>query len=146
MKRKPLSLIAGLSISLLLGIVVIALAVDAVMPPPEPRLQAVTARVLDEAFRPIEPTGVFTPTDVFYLSVRVEHVPAGSIVSARWRYGDSVIITDDQVVGGSDPVHVVGFELRRTNQPWPAGEYSVDVLLDGELQGTPMFSVVADAR
>ncbi len=144
MKRTHLLFIAGLTISLMLGVVAVVLFINSTALEPAIRIQAITSRALDEGFRPLEPTGIFTPSDVLYLSVRAEHVPPHSIVSARWRYGDSIITVDDQVIGSDGPVYIVGFELRRTDQAWPTGDYSVDVLLNGEVLGAAAFSVVTD--
>jgi hypothetical protein len=126
-----------------LGALVVGLLYDATFTQPEStRIQAVTALQLDDAFNPIEPSGVFRPDDVFYLSVRVENAPAHSIVSARWFYEDSVVMTQDQVTGALSNVYVLGFELSRTDESWPPGDYAAEILLNGMTVGNVEFAVV----
>lgn len=134
--------------TLAIGAGIIALSVADLLQAPAGTIQAVTSRGLDDQYRPLEPTGVFAPDETFYLSVRAEHIPPGSIITARWYYEESLIIAQDQIVRDNEAVHVIGFELGRTNDPWPAGAYHAQLLLNGTPVGTAQFAVtpVAEAE
>ena len=133
----------GFAASLIVGGLLIAFIL-ATSTPALTHIQAVMAHGLDDEYRPVNPAGEFAPDDIFYLSVRVENAPPHSIISARWYYGQSVIMTDDQVIGAASPVYVVGFELRRADEPWPVGAYHVAILLNGEEVGSARFTVVGE--
>ena len=124
-----------------IGAGIVALSVADLLEPQAGSIQAVTSRGLDDQYRPLEPTGEFAPDETFYLSVRVERIVPGSILTARWYYGQSLIIAQDQVVRDSEAAHVIGFELRRTDDPWPSGAYHVQLLLNGTPVGTVQFNV-----
>ncbi len=109
--------------------------------PPEPRVQAVLAEALDEQFNPVRVVTGFSPDDTFYMSVRTQYVPAHSIITVSWYYDDRLINSQDQVIGAVGEVYVLGFELQRADDVWPAGEYRADVLLNGEVVGAAPFAV-----
>ncbi|MBN1967707.1 MAG: hypothetical protein JW910_23830 [Anaerolineae bacterium] len=142
MKRHYAWFLHGLVLAVLVGAAVLAHLLSA---PAPTGIQATTARALDEAYGPLEPTGMFGPGDVFYLSVRVERAPEGSTIGVRWRYADTLITDEEQALGPTAEVYVLGFELRRVDQPWPVGTYSAEVLLNGEPVGVAEFAVVAPA-
>jgi hypothetical protein len=132
----------GFVLVLIVGALLVGMLYDATIRDGETsHIQAIMAHGLDAAYDPIEPGGLFSPDDTFYLSVRTERAPAHSIISARWYYEGTVIMTQDQSVGALSDVYVVGFEMERTDQPWPVGQYSVDVLLNGESVGQVRFRV-----
>jgi hypothetical protein len=130
-------------VTLAVGAGIVALSVADLLNPPAGSIQAVTSRGLDDEYRPLEPTGIFTPDETFYLSVRAERIPAGSILNVRWYYGSSLIHSQDQIIRDSEDIHVIGFELSRTDEPWPPGAYHVQLLINGSPVGTAQFSVVA---
>jgi len=139
--------IGGIALAILaLGAGIVALSVADLLNPPAGTLQAVTSRGLDDQYRPLDPTGVFTPDETFYLSVRVENIPSGSTLNVRWYYGQSLIISQDQIVRDSEAAHMIGFELRRTDEPWPIGAYHAQLLLNGTPVGTAQFSVASAAE
>lgn len=142
MKRMQWIVLASLLVTVIAGGVVTVLLYNETLKPPETRIQAVMARVLDEQFNPVEPTGEFSPGDVFYLSVRVQNANADSIVTTHWYYAASLIHMQDQVIRAGAETVVMGFELQRTDGEWPSGRYRVDVLLNGEAVGTAYFDVV----
>ncbi len=141
MRRLPGWFLAG---SACVAVIVIGAAVLLAGQPTTPsitRLQATMARALDEDFHPVEPTGVFLPRDTFYLSVRVDGAAAPGVVTARWLYRDAVITVQNQSLGSEVAVYVLGFELRRTDAAWPEGDYSVELLLNGQSAGEVYFTV-----
>lgn len=106
----------------------------------EPSVEtAVMARSLDANYEPVEMTNVFDPTDVFYCSVKVTDLEKGSEVTARWFFGSEFLgeYTYTAEAGGSG---YIGFNLSPAGT-WSAGNYRVDIYLDGELAQSAAFSV-----
>ncbi len=101
----------------------------------------VPAKSLDEGYKPIDPTTVFAPTDVFYISIQVKNLVKGSVVSVKYKlageeYSDSdTVITADKFGSG-----YYGFNLSSSGEH-PAGKYSAEVSLDGKLVETVEFEV-----
>lgn len=126
----------------ILGIAVMLLLAAPPDAPAATRLQATMARALDARYNPVEPTGMFPPGEPFYLSVRIEDAPPNSVVAAKWLYKGAAITQQEQALGGEETVYVIGFELRRADAGWPVGEYSVELLLNGQHAGDIRFSVV----
>jgi hypothetical protein len=121
----------------------IALAVLAYLFMGRPRLRvlsATPARALDDAFRPIDPTTTFGPEDDFFVSVELSGYRPGMDVRARWRYEGQVITETTLNAEGQGSGHA-GFVLSNDRPPWPVGEYSVEILLDGEPLASTTFAV-----
>ncbi len=107
----------------------------------EPSVEtAVMARSLDADYKPVETTNVFGPTDVFYCSVKVADLEEDSEVTARWFFGNEFLgeYTYQAEGGGSG---YIGFNLSPAGT-WAAGNYRVDIYLNGELAQSAAFSVV----
>lgn len=126
----------------ILGVVLMLLLAAQPGAPAVTRLQATMARALDAHYNPVESTGVFSPEEPFYLSVRIEGAPPDSVVAAKWSYDGAVITRQEQALGREETVYVIGFELRRADALWPVGEYDVELLLNGQHAGELRFSVV----
>lgn len=103
--------------------------------------EAVTAKNLDEDYKPVDPTTVYDPTDVFYLSIQVKNLVAGSVVSVKYKldgteYSDSdTTLTADKFGSG-----YYGFKLTAASEH-PAGKYTAEISLDGKLVKTVKFEV-----
>ncbi|GAB4569871.1 MAG: hypothetical protein Kow0077_03090 [Anaerolineae bacterium] len=104
-------------------------------------VQGILSHSLDDGYNPVDPTGTFAPAEPFRLSVRVEGAAPNSIVTVRWRYGAEVINSQDQVIGVEVAPYVLGFELARSDDVWPEGDYSVELLLNHERVGELAFRV-----
>lgn len=103
--------------------------------------EVVAAKSLDENYKPVDPTSVYKPTDVFYISVQVKWLVAGSVVSAKYKLdgveysdGDTTITADKFSTG------YYGFNLSTAGEH-PAGKYAVEISLDGKLVKTVEFEV-----
>jgi len=106
----------------------------------EPSVEAaVMAGSLDANYEPVETTNVFGPTDIFYCSVEVADLEKDSEVTARWFLGSESLgeYTYAAEAGGSG---YVGFNLSPAGT-WPAGNYRVDIYLNGELARSVTFLV-----
>lgn len=107
----------------------------------EPKVEAaVMARSLNADYEPVETSNVFGPTDTFYCSVKVTDLKKGSEVMARWFFGGEFLGEYTYPVEGGGSGHI-GFNLSPAGT-WLAGNYRVDVYLDGELTQSVAFSVV----
>ena len=107
----------------------------------EPSVEAaVMAGSLDANYEPVDMTNVFDPTDTFYCSVKVTDLEGGSEVTARWFFGSELLgeYTYAAEAGGSGHI---GFNLSPAGT-WVAGNYRVDIYLNGELAQSAAFSVV----
>ena len=91
----------------------------------------------------MDATTTFKPSDKFYASVQVSNVIVGTKVEARWYYGSDEItdgrtsITNDKAGSG-----YLAFSLTVPNG-FPAGDYKVEIYLDGKLVNTTPFKVAA---
>lgn len=88
-------------------------------------------------------TTQFGTRDTIYLSVGTENTGAGATVTARWSTaaGKLVDSTAQAVANGvSSAAAVTEFHLMKATA-WPAGDYRVEVFLDGMSQGIKEFSI-----
>lgn len=108
--------------------------------PPLTILDAVTSRRVDSSYAPTDVTSRFSPADTFYCAVRVSGVEPDTAIVARWLFDDTVIgestyTAEDQGSG------YVAFELTN-QQPWPQGDYRVEILSRGIVVASAAFQVV----
>jgi hypothetical protein len=94
---------------------------------------------------PVDPTNVFSASDVIHAVVHLNHAPANTKVTATWYVVDvgsaadpnSQIDSTDITTDGS---RNVDFSL--SPQPkWPVGSYKVEIGLNGQLVKTLEYSV-----
>lgn len=101
----------------------------------------VPAKGFDEDYKPVKPTKVYAATDIFYVSVQVKNLLKGSVVSVKFKfegeeYSDNdIVLTADKFGSG-----YYGFKLTAGSEH-PAGNYTAEVSLDGELVKTVEFQV-----
>ena len=92
-----------------------------------------------------DPTTVFSPNDTFYCVVDLDNAPDDTTVSAVWTAVDvegtepNTRIDEVELTTGTGTLH---FELSNTN-PWPEGQYKVDLYINDELAQTLEFEVQA---
>ncbi|HSN75447.1 MAG TPA: trypsin-like peptidase domain-containing protein [Anaerolineae bacterium] len=88
-------------------------------------------------------TTTFGPEDVFYLKVGLANAPDDTKVKAAWTAvavegaEASTPLDDVELTSGSA---TLTFDLANTN-PWPAGDYKVDIYLNGALDRSLDFRV-----
>jgi serine protease Do len=90
-------------------------------------------------------TSTFNPDDTFYLIVDLANAPDSTTVKAEWTAVsvegvDPNTLLDDVTLTSGDGI--LTFDLTNNN-PWPAGEYKVDLYLNDELERTLTFRVTA---
>ena len=93
------------------------------------------------------PTTIFAPSDLFYAVADLANAPQGTKVEAKWTainaadtepnlefQTQTLDITEESYSG------TIYFQLSN-DQGWPAGQYKVDLYLNGTLAQTAEFSV-----
>ena len=84
------------------------------------------------------PTDVFKPTDTIYASVATAGSAPRATLTARFTYQDGQVVDESsQDVAGAG---VTEFHISKPDG-WPAGQYKVEVLLDGKSVATRSFEV-----
>jgi hypothetical protein len=86
-------------------------------------------------------TPTFAPRDTIYLSVFTGGVGSGTL-TVRWKYRTRVLDETQRKVSYTD-VAATDFKLQSVDG-FPPGEYTAEVLLDGQAAGTKEFTVVTD--
>jgi hypothetical protein len=84
------------------------------------------------------PTTSFKPGDTVYVAIHTTARGKGTI-GVRWKYRDRVIDEPTKQVS-SDGTDAIEFHLQNSGG-FPVGDYSVDVLIDGQPVGTRTFKV-----
>lgn len=94
------------------------------------------------------PTTVFAPSDIFYVVGDLSNAPAGTVVDAKWLaaqiegYNPDELIYEQSINDFTEESFTGTIYFQLSNDSgWPAGEYKVDVYLDGSLVGSVPFSV-----
>lgn len=94
------------------------------------------------------PTTVYSPSDIFYAVAQLNNAPEGTIVSAQWIAVDILdleageLIYEQEISDFTEKSFdgTIYFQLS-SDALWPAGEYKVDVFLDGNFINSAGFSV-----
>ncbi|MBN2116465.1 MAG: hypothetical protein JW730_07840 [Anaerolineales bacterium] len=105
----------------------------------------VTAKSLDESYRPVDPTSSYQPEDVISVSVHVENLVVGSTVKVQYKlngelYEEFSLAADEAGSG------YYGFTLAPNEYGHVPGSYTVDVYLDGTLVKTVAFTIEGDTK
>lgn len=92
----------------------------------------------DRLHEPINSTTIFRPdVPVIYLAFRASQVPPGSRLKAVWNAinvgaaapANSQLAESSVILPGPSPGN---FRFRRGPEPWPVGEYRVDLFLNDQ--------------
>lgn len=86
------------------------------------------------------PTSNFAPTDTIYASVATEGTASGATLAARWLYEDGQVVEESsQSISPTGPA-VTEFHISMPNG-FPAGDYTVEILLNNERVETESFEI-----
>jgi|KBSSwiStaDraftv2_1062776.scaffolds.fasta_scaffold03598_14 hypothetical protein len=97
-------------------------------------------RAVDMDKRISDKTDSFKPTDTIYVSVGTEGSSSGTTLAAHWTYQDGQVVKHDEAsVAPSGAAHTE-FHISKPSG-WPAGDYKVEVMLNGASAGTKSFKV-----
>jgi len=118
----------------------------ATTPPPAPAAEAVSVASVDLGTavgsdqKVTSPTTTFSPQDTIYAAVSTTGTAANATLSAKWTYQDGQTVNDSsQTIAPSGPA-VTTFHISKPDG-WPAGNYKVEVSLDGKSVASKDFSV-----
>lgn len=82
----------------------------------------------------------FSPADTIYVAVKTEGSAPSATLAARWSYGDGQRVDEStQTIAPSGPA-VTEFHVAKPDG-WPAGDYKVEIFLNGASAGTESFRV-----
>ncbi|MHB2016150.1 MAG: DUF7577 domain-containing protein [Candidatus Xenobia bacterium] len=101
---------------------------------------AVLCRDLDADLAPLTPVDRYRPHDVLHCSIALQNAPAGQALEAQWCFGSTTLKISRHVLEHSQPSGHVAFSLQ-AGQPWPAGDYHVDIRVDGTAVKSIAFKV-----
>jgi hypothetical protein len=106
--------------------------------------EVVTAKSLDENYKPVDVTSSYQSEDTFYHSVQVKNLTAGSTVKIKYKldgesYKESTVTAEE---GGSG---YYGFILE-SDSGYVPGNYTVEVYLDNVLAKTISFTVEGNGQ
>ncbi|MBC7897362.1 MAG: hypothetical protein H7066_18235 [Cytophagaceae bacterium] len=94
--------------------------------------------------RVTDTTSMFKAGDTIYLAVVTENAAQGSMLTAKWTFQDGQVVdsTSQPVAppSATEPVSVTEFHVSKPGG-WPAGKYTVEVMLDGASKGSKTFDV-----
>jgi len=97
-------------------------------------------RAVDVDKRISDKTDSFKPADTIYVSITTEGSSPGARLAAHWTYQDGQMVNHEEKSIAPTGTAVTEFHIVKPGG-WPAGDYKVEVMLDGASAGTKSFSV-----
>jgi hypothetical protein len=95
---------------------------------------------IDAERRVVEAKTTFAPTDAIYASVATTGTGTAASLMARWTFEDGQVVNETtQTISPTGPA-VTEFHITKET-PWPAGRYTVEILLNGASAMTKEFTV-----
>lgn len=86
------------------------------------------------------PTTTFTPKDTIYAAVSTTGTAANAVLNAKWTFQDGQTVNESsQTIAPNGPA-VTSFHISKPDG-WPAGNYKVEITLDGKSVATKDFTV-----
>ncbi len=104
-------------------------------------VDAVLAKSLDADNKPVDPTDIFAPTDVIYLSVKGIHLKPGMEVKVVYAYSDGQTQESVHTVENNRSGYLA-FSLSPSEKGHLIGNYSLDIYLDGEIYDQTLRFIV----
>jgi hypothetical protein len=97
-------------------------------------------RSVDADLRIADDTDDFSPTDTVYASVATRGTRAGAAIMARWTFEDGQVVDEtSRTISPTGPSNTE-FHISMPSG-LPSGEYTVEILLDGQSVGRESFEV-----
>lgn len=113
-------------------------------PPPEaapaPAPVTVTSVNLGNDEKVTAPTTTFTPKDTIYAAVATTGSAPTATLAAKWTYQDGQTVNESSQPLAPNGSNVTTFHISKPDG-WPAGNYKVEITLDGKPVATKEFSV-----
>ena len=95
------------------------------------RILAPDGAITDEA-----KTNLFWTTDTFYVSVKTDGAAQNIALQARWIGPDGKVAADSTKTISPNGPTITSFEAPPRDGRWPEGDYKVEILLNGNSQGS----------
>ena len=113
-------------------------------PAPAPAPVAVESVDLGTAVGPDQkvsaPTTTFSSKDTIYAAVSTTGTAANAVLNAKWTFQDGQTVNESsQTIAPNGPA-VTSFHISKPDG-WPAGNYKVEITLDGKSVATKDFTV-----
>jgi hypothetical protein len=99
-----------------------------------------TAKAVNADDSPGETTAAFGKADTVYISMWTANAPVGTEIRARWIGPDGKQFNEDRIVTDKAGDGYTSFYARNRNG-WDAGNYRVEILLNGQPAGTAAFVI-----
>ncbi|GAA0712027.1 hypothetical protein [Dokdonella soli] len=113
-------------------------------PAPAPAPVAVASVDLGTAVGPDQKvttaTTAFMPKDTIYAAVSTTGTAPNAVLNAKWTYQDGQTVNDSSQTIAPNGAAVTSFHISKPDG-WPAGNYKVEISLDGKMVATKDFSV-----
>jgi hypothetical protein len=97
-------------------------------------------RAVGQDRRVTEETDDFRPQDTIHASVVTEGTGTNVTLTARWRYQDGQLVDETSQVISPTGTQVTEFHISRPSG-WPAGNYEVEILVNGMRAESEDFEV-----
>jgi hypothetical protein len=90
----------------------------------------------------LAPSAEFRPTDTIYAAVNTAGASAGTTLTAKWIYQDGQVVHQESLTIAPTGPAVTDFQISKPDG-WPAGDYRVEISIDGNPAGSAAFRVAA---
>ena len=80
---------------------------------------------------PDSATSLFWTTDTFYASVATSGSAPSATLKARWVNSDGAVVSESEKTLSPQGPMVTAFQASPPSDRWPAGDYKVEVFLNG---------------
>lgn len=109
-------------------------------------LEVVLSNEINENSEPVNPTDTFGANDIFYACVKLDYRLAGDNLAAKWYLGEDQLIDEVSLDIEEDlySPEYTAFNLSNGGDPWPAGDYKVEIYFNEALYNTYDFKVEGD--
>ena len=99
-----------------------------------------TGKHVDANKRVVDTTSVFAPNDTMYVAVVTANATPSSTLKTLVTFQDGQVVDSSSQTVQSGPSSVTEFHLVKPGG-WPTGDYTVDIMLDGQSVGTRRLTV-----
>lgn len=113
-------------------------------PAPAPPMASVTTietgKHVDANKRVVDTTSVFAPNDTMYVAVVTANATPSSTLKTLVTFQDGQVVDSSSQTVQAGPSSVTEFHLVKAGG-WPTGDYTVEIMLDGQSVGTRRLTV-----
>jgi hypothetical protein len=117
---------------------------DFVIEAPELEVIGVTfSKEVDNLGKPVEVFNKFYPDDIIKASIKLNRKKKGDYIGVKWYRGDDELLGEDQF-NIKDDYYLENYIVFvvSNDEPWPIGEYRLEVFHNNLLEGSHSFEIV----